>query len=63
MKYYTISTKPRYAINDNGDVVGIISPSKVSFIVEKEEIAKHFCRNNLGYEYKEIEVKEDDTHN
>lgn len=58
MKYYIISTKTQYKIYDNCDVVGVITPSKVSFIVEKEEIAKDFCKKNPSYEYEEVEVDE-----
>lgn len=58
MKYYIISTKEQYIHNSYGDVIGCCKPSSILCIVEKEEIAKDFCKNNLGYTYEEVEVEE-----
>lgn len=56
MKYYVISTKGQSILNNNGEIIGY-KPSKFICIVEKEEIAKDFCRKNLDYKYEEKETR------
>lgn len=56
MKYYIISTKTQYMLNSDGEVIGC-KPSRILCIVEKEEIAKDFCRKNLDYKYEEKETR------